>query len=254
MKKIVLLLVMVLMPALFFAQDVFEKYERDEKVTSFIAGRKTFAMMASTQFKGNNETMQKGKEIIGQIQRVQLYTTENETVAADMKTTVSRYAKSSGLEELMQINHSGKKVSIMVKQGANENTVTQVLAFVGNGKTTSKNNETIIVLITGNFNLDDFSDLLNSKTVTGDKKTDDDKLAEIKNAFELKISPNPASGVFYINTDQAVAVKMYDLSGRMVKEQTYTSAGIITSDLAPATYVVEITSEDRKQTQKIIIK
>jgi hypothetical protein len=79
-------------------------------------------------------------------------------------------------------------------------------------------------------------------------------LTEIKNALELKVSPNPASGKFFINTDKAVDVKMYDLSGRLVKEQTYSSEGISVSDLSPATYIVEITSGDMRQTQKILIK
>ena len=143
----------------------------------------------------------------------------------------------------------------MIKQGADENIVTQMLAFIGNGKTdASKNNETVIIFVTGNFNLDDFTEMLSDKTTSGNKKTEDQKLSEIKNALELKVSPNPVSGVFYINTDKAFDVKMYDLSGRLVKEQTYTSEGIATSGLVPATYIVEITSGDMKQTQKIIIK
>lgn len=246
---------MTLVSSTIFAQSAFEKYEKDENVTSFIAGKKTFAMLAQTKFNSDDEKIQKGKEILNQIENVQVYMTGNQSVALDMKTTVATYAKSSGLEDLIQIKNSGKRVSIMVKQGASENIVTQVLVLIVSDKTqASKGNETVIVLVTGNFNLEDFSDMISDKTLTGDKKTDDKKFAEIKDALELKVSPNPATGTFYINTDKDVEVRMYDLSGRMVRQQTYTNAGIEVSDLAPATYVVEITSGDMRQTQKILIK
>ncbi len=255
MRKLILIVTLTLMSTTIFAQSAFEKYERDENVTSFIAGKKTFAMLAKTKLNSDDANLQKGKEILNQIENIQLYTTENQSVALDMKTTVAAYAKSAGLEDLMQIKNSGKSISIMVKQGASENIVTQVLVFIGNDKgKTSKNNETVIVLVTGNFNMEDFSEMISAKTVTGDKKTDDQKLTEIKNALELKVSPNPAADTFYINTDKAVDVKMYDLSGRMVKQLTYSKEGISVSDLTPATYIVEITSDDMRQTQKILIK
>ena len=255
MKKIILIVALTLLSNTIFAQSAFEKYERDENVTSFIAGKKTFAMLAQTKFNSDDEKIQKGKEILNQIESVAIYTTGNQSVALDMKTAVATYAQSTGLEDLMQIKNSGKRVSIMVKQGASENIVTEVLVLIVSDKAqASKGNETIMILVTGNFNLDDFSDMISDKTLTGDKKTDDKKFADIKDALELKVSPNPATGTFYINTDKVVDVKMYDLSGRMVRQQTYTNAGIEVSDLAPATYVVEITSGDMRQTQKILIK
>lgn len=255
MKNIILItsFLIVLASNTIFAQSAFEKYERDENVTSFIAGKKTFAMLAQTKLNSGDEKLQKGKEILSGVESISVYTTENQSVASDMKATVAAYAQSSGLEDLMQIKESGKRIGIMVKQGASDNIVTEVLVFIGNEKT-SKNNESVIVLITGNFNLDDFADMISGKTVTGDKKADDKKLTEIKNDLELKVSPNPATGTFFINTDKAVGVKMYDLSGRVVKELTYTKAGIPVSDLTPATYIVEITSGDMRQTQKILIK
>lgn len=253
MRKLILIIALIIVSNTMFAQSAFEKYERDENVTSFIAGKKTFAMLAQTKFSSEDAKIQKGKEILGGVESIQVYTTEKQSVAADMKTTVNAYAQSAGLEELMEVKSAGKNISIMVKQGASEEIVTQVLVFIGSEKV-SKNNESVIVLISGNFNMEDFSEMLSDKSVTGDKKTDDQKLTEIKNALELKVSPNPTSDTFFINTDKAVGVKIYDLSGRMVKELTYTKDGIPVSDLSPATYIVEITSGDLRQTQKIVIK
>lgn len=262
MKKI-MTFALALIPALFFAQNVFEKYEKNENVTSFIAGKKTFAMIAQTKLNSQDEKIVKGKELLRLIESVQVYSTEKPNVASDMKATVAAYTQSAGLEELMQINSAGKHISVMVKQGATENIVTQLLVFIGNDRQKDKNNgpngselakQSVIVLVNGTFNMDDFSEMLSDKSVTGSKQTDEAKLIEIKDALELKVSPNPATGTFYLNTDKAVGVKIYDLSGRLVKEQTYSSAGVSTAGLTPATYVVEITSGDLKQTQKVIIK
>lgn len=262
MKKHILTIALALIPALFFAQSPFEKYEKNENVTSFIAGKKTFAMIAQTQLNSEDEKIRKGKEMLAGIESIQVYTTKSQAVAADMKSTVTAYSGAAGLEDLMQIRDKGKTVSIMVKQGATENIVTQLLVFVGSDKAAKNNDQggselaqqSVIVLVNGNFDMEDFSEMISGKSVTGDKQTDDAKLAEIKNALELKVSPNPASGVFYLNTDKPADVKIYDLSGRLVKAQAYTSAGISTAGLAPATYVAEITSGDMKQTQKIVIK
>lgn len=254
MRKIIGILALILTANGLFAQTVFDKYEKDENVTSFIAGKKTFAMLAQAQFNSEDEKIKKGKELLSTVDKIQVYNTQKQTVAADMKATVAAYAKSAGMEELMQVKSAGKTISLMVKQGASENIVTQVLAFIGNTSPKAAKNETIIILVSGTFNLDDFSEMLTDKTVTGDKKTDDAKLAEIKEALELKVSPNPATGHFYINTDKPAEVRMYDLSGRLVKQQTYSSAGISVADLTPATYIVEITSGDMRQTQQILIK
>lgn len=72
------------------------------------------------------------------------------------------------------------------------------------------------------------------------------------NALSLKVYPNPAQDVVYISTDKAAAVTIYDLSGRIVKSQVYTSAGINISGLAQGTYLVEMISEKTKMVKKIV--
>lgn len=66
--------------------------------------------------------------------------------------------------------------------------------------------------------------------------------------------PNPATDVFYINTEKQAAIKMYDLSGRLIKNQEYSNSGINVSELNPGVYVVEITIDNARIVQKIIKK
>ncbi len=251
MRKLFITTALLLMPALFFAQDAFDKFEKDVNVTSVIVGKKTFTMLANTKFNASDENTKQGVEMIKQITGLRIFTTQEAATAAELKSAATQYAKSVGLEDLMQLKESGSQIRIMVKDGATESQLTEILVLVTGSK---QKQETMLISVTGNFNLDQISEMLESKTVTGDKKADEDKFTELKNALKLKVYPNPASDVFYIDTDQPSQVKLYDLSGRLVKELSYTKSGIPVSGLAPATYVVEITTGDKRQTERIVIK
>lgn len=70
----------------------------------------------------------------------------------------------------------------------------------------------------------------------------------------VSVYPNPTADRFFINTDQQAAIKMYDISGRLVKTTTYKTSGIDVSDLNSGIYVVEITINDQKSIKRLSIK
>lgn len=70
----------------------------------------------------------------------------------------------------------------------------------------------------------------------------------------ISIYPNPATTTFYINSDKNVAVKIYDLTGKIVKNEVYSPSGIDVSNLEKGIYVVEMNSENQKQTSKLVVK
>lgn len=71
---------------------------------------------------------------------------------------------------------------------------------------------------------------------------------------KISIYPNPASEVFYLTTDKEAKVKLFDISGRLVKTQNYTANGIDVSSLNSGIYMAEITIDETKEVQKIIVK
>ena len=71
---------------------------------------------------------------------------------------------------------------------------------------------------------------------------------------EIAIYPNPANDYIYLTTDKNAAVRLYDISGRLVKTQNYTANGINISDLNTGIYLAEITIAGTKSIQKIIKK
>jgi len=70
----------------------------------------------------------------------------------------------------------------------------------------------------------------------------------------VSIYPNPANDVFFLTTDKNAKVNLYDLSGRLVKTQNYTAKGVDISSLNAGIYLAEITIDETKEVQKIIIK
>lgn len=75
-----------------------------------------------------------------------------------------------------------------------------------------------------------------------------------QNALQIVLAPNPASEKFYINTDKTAIVHLYDIQGRLVKNETYTVSGINVSGMNRGIYIVEITIGETKSTQRLVIK
>jgi len=73
-------------------------------------------------------------------------------------------------------------------------------------------------------------------------------------ALKITVAPNPTADVFYINANAAASIKMYNVQGRLVKDETYTANGIAVRDLTAGVYFVEITTGQTKNVQRLIVK
>jgi hypothetical protein len=80
-----------------------------------------------------------------------------------MRLTAEKYAKTAGLEELMTTNEGGKKVQILAKQGTTETQLKELLLFIDGGK----NQETVLMSITGDFDLNEVPALTDKMRIPG---------------------------------------------------------------------------------------
>lgn len=71
---------------------------------------------------------------------------------------------------------------------------------------------------------------------------------------EVKVYPNPASGVFYVDGKNISKVEIYDLTGRIVKSTSNISKGISVNELNKGIYIVKIQSGKNSISKKLIIK
>ena len=194
MKKVIVIIALIVAPMLSEAQSIFDKYEDNPEVTSVIVNKKMISMIASIDIDIDDPEGQEYMNMAKKITSLKVFTTGNEKVSTEMKTTVKKYLKSSKLEELMRIKDGDQTVKFYVKEGKDENHVKELLMFVTGLKEITKDQdiqingkkreiETVLLTLTGDIDLRQVSKITNQMNIPGGDKL---KKAEkkIKNQTE----------------------------------------------------------------------
>ena len=155
MKKIAILLLVVL-PAFAFAQISFDKFEDKDGVSSVIVSKKMFELMSKVKVDAKDKEMQQYLSLLKKLDNLKVFTTNSSKISTDMKLSVTSYLKSNPLEELMRVNDGGKNVKIYVKNAGNSSLVKELLLFMEGDL---KDTPTVILSLTGEFDLDEISSL-----------------------------------------------------------------------------------------------
>lgn len=169
MKRAVIFIMALVITGTTFAQDVFDKYETNPKVTSFVATAKMFKLIRDIEFETDDPDAQAYKDLIDNIDNIRVFVTEDDATRNDMNSTVSNYLKSnSGLEELMRVSDEGKRVRFYSKDGESEGFVSELLMHVTgdvDGKQMS-----VIMSLTGDLNLNQISKLTKDLKLPGSEE------------------------------------------------------------------------------------
>lgn len=163
-KKIFLTIVLGLVANTFFAQAAFDKFDGQDDVTSIIVNKKMFELMSNVKMDASDKETQQYMKLIKKLDNLKVFTTTSARVTADMKSAAEKYIKTGGLEELMRINDGGKNVKIVVKSGATSSQIKELLMFVEGG---GKSDETVLMSLTGNFDLNEISVLTDKMKIPG---------------------------------------------------------------------------------------
>jgi len=162
MKKLIVTIALALMPTLFFGQAAFDKFDGLDDVTTVVVTKKMFSMIGDV--KGGDKEAQQYMNLVKKLDNLKVFTTSSARTAADMKVTADKYAKSAGLEELMRVTDKGSNIRILIKSGAKETQVKELLMFIeGSGKA----NETVLMSLTGLFDLNEISVLTDKMNLPG---------------------------------------------------------------------------------------
>ncbi len=161
MRKLILVIALALVSTTFFAQSIFDKFDDNDKITAVIVNKKMFELMGKVETKDKDS-----KEYINLVKKLdnlRVFVTTDDKLSNDMKATADKYLKTNAMEELMRINEKGKSVKIYVKSGAKDSQVKELLMFIeGSGK-----DETVLMSLTGNFDLDELSALTDKMNLPG---------------------------------------------------------------------------------------
>lgn len=162
MKNLIIAL-FVLIPSMIFAQSAFDKFDGRDGVTTVIVNKKMFQLMAGVKLDPKDKDAQQYLNLIKKLDNLKVFTTASGKTGSEMKTTVDAYLKGNPLEELMRINDSGRNIRIYVKSGATATQVRELLMFMeGSGKS-----ETVLMSLTGNFDLSEISLLTDKMNLPG---------------------------------------------------------------------------------------
>ena len=163
MKNLIITLVFAFVSHSFYAQGAFDKYDGQDDVTSVIVNKKMFDLMSKVKVDASDKETQQYIKLIKKLDYLKVFTTKNPKIEAEMKASAEKYVKTAGLEELMRINDSGRNVRISVKSGATDSQVRELLMYVDG----AKNDETVLLSLTGNFDINEISVLTDKMQLPG---------------------------------------------------------------------------------------
>lgn len=165
MKKILLILGFVLVSNVLFAQQtVFDKFDGMEDVKSVLVTKKMFQMMANVKMDANDKETQQFITLIKKLNSLKVFTTSNPKIKSDLKATSDKYLVTAGLEELMRVKDGSQNIKILVKSAAKESQVKELLMFIEDN---GPKNETILMSLTGDFDLNELSVLTDKMNLPG---------------------------------------------------------------------------------------
>lgn len=173
MRKLTVVLLVAVLPSLGFSQSIFDKYEDMDNVGSVIVNKGMIDLVSKIGALDDDAEAREFVEVAKGLQGVKVFMTEDEGVSLDMSKTVKQYLKSSKLEELMRVKDKDVNVKFYVKNGKNENHVTELLMFVSGMENVEighngRKLETVLVSLTGDIDLNKIGSLTNKMDLPKD--------------------------------------------------------------------------------------
>ena len=165
-NNIMAIVVLLLLTPIFSqAQSLFDKYDGQDNVTSIIVNKKMFDLMSKVKMEASDKEAQKYLALIKKLDNLKVFMTSNAKTATDMRANVEKYQKTSNLDELMRVNDGDKNVKIYVKSGSSDSQVKELLMFIEG--VNIKGNETVLMSLTGDFDINEISTLTNKMNIPG---------------------------------------------------------------------------------------
>lgn len=178
MKKSILIAVIALLmlPLSGMAQNVFDKYSDNENVTYVSIKPKMFQMLAKMDINTDDPEAQEYINMVNSITSFKTMATDDKDISSDIVKWVK--SRSTSLEELMVVKDNGVNMTFYIKEGKDEDHVSELLMFINGLEAVTKNSnievngkkrtvETVVISITGDIDLNQISKLANKMDLPG---------------------------------------------------------------------------------------
>jgi hypothetical protein len=164
MKKIIVLIVMAVLPLTGFSQSIFDKYEDLDNVSAVVVNKSMFNLLAKMDVDVDDPEAQEYMDMAQSLSGLKVFITQDSKISADMKGEVDKYLKSSKMEELMRVKDKDANVKFYIRNGKDEDHVSELLMFVTGMKNVDvevngRKLETVLLSLTGDIDLNKIGSL-----------------------------------------------------------------------------------------------
>lgn len=170
-KTLIMAFAIAILPLFTFAQATFDKFVDMDDVSVVTVNKKMFELMG--EIAGESEEADDYISLIKGLNSLRILTTENKTIAAEMRSKVKGYLKSSNLSELMSVKDKEGNVKIYIKEGKDEDHVKELFMYIDGISThledEDRKPEVVLVSITGDIDLNKISKLTKEMNIPGGK-------------------------------------------------------------------------------------
>src|SRR5690606_33108423 len=144
------------------SQSLFDESEGMDGVRSVVVTRSMFNLLAKMGGEVSDPEAKAFMDIVTNVNSLKVFTTADAKIASRLQSSVSSYLKSANMEELMRVKDKDANVKCFIKQGRDEDHVSELLMLVTNMdqvKVEGKKIETVLLSLTGDIDLNKIGSL-----------------------------------------------------------------------------------------------
>lgn len=173
MKKLILSILVLAISLSSYAQNnsIFDKFEDYDDVTTVVVTQKAFQMLK--KISSDSEEGREFNELVSGLKDLKVFTTEDTKIAGEMQATFDKYLNKAKLSELMRVKDKDANVKIYVREGKDDDHVSEFLMLVNEVNAAKKHNgergnpEVVIISLTGDIDLNNISKLTKEMNIPG---------------------------------------------------------------------------------------
>lgn len=154
MKKVALMILMFVMPLLALPQSALDKFEDKDDVTSMEVTKRMFELMAQVGGGTSDAETQQYMALLHKLDNLKMFSTSSSKVTSEMRKAFGKYVKKEKMDELVSVSEGGQSMKMAIKPTSDGRSIKELLMFAEGD---SVWNPTLLMLIKGNFTLDDIS-------------------------------------------------------------------------------------------------
>jgi len=153
------------------AQSPFSKFENSDNIGSVTINKGMLGIVASMSADKKDKETQDFIELAKGMEKIQVFLSEDKSASVEMTATAKQYIKKANLESLMKVRDGDSHVDFYVKNGKDDDHVSELLMLVTDfDKKADLNFETILVSMTGDLDLTKIGSLVNKMNLPKDLK------------------------------------------------------------------------------------